>query len=127
MNVFSFFSGISAFEKVQKRKEVVVNGKMATKTLKEEWEQVIYDIRIRCKRYMFATYALAKEGLDIPRFCRLYLTTTQKDYAMIVQSVGRVARTFKDNQQPIVYGYVDNIRSLLKSFKQRYTSYRKCG
>ena len=79
------------------------------------------------KRYLFATYALAKEGLDIPRLDRLYLTTPQKDYAVIVQSVGRIARTFEGKQLPTAYDYVDAIRSLEKSFKQRCTHYRKCG
>ena len=100
---------------------------MTSKAKKVEREQAIEDMRTGRKRYLFATYALAKEGLDIPRLDRLFLTTPQKDYAVIVQSVGRVARPFKDNQQPIVYDYVDNIRSLLKSYKQRCTSYRKCG
>ena len=53
--------------------------------------------------------------------------TPQKDYAVIVQSVGRIARTFDGKEQPIAYDYVDCIRSLQKSFKQRCTSYRKCG
>ena len=60
---------------------------MVTKTLKEEWEQVIYDIRIRCKRYLFESYSLEEEGLDVPRLDRLLLVTTQKEYAVIVQSV----------------------------------------
>lgn len=110
-----------------KAQAAVIDGTMTSKAKKAEREQAIEDMRTGRKRYLFATYALAKEGLDIPRLDRLFLTTPQKDYAVIVQSVGRVARTFKDKQQPIVYDYVDNIRSLLKSFKQRCTSYRKCG
>lgn len=110
-----------------KAQAAVIDGYMTSKAKKAEREQAIEDMRTGRKRYLFATYALAKEGLDIPRLDRLFLTTPQKDYAVIVQSVGRVARTFKDKQQPIVYDYVDNIRSLLKSYKQRCTSYRKCG
>lgn len=110
-----------------KAQAAVIDGSMTSKVKKAEREQAIEDMRTGRKRYLFATYALAKEGLDIPRLDRLFLTTPQKDYAVIVQSVGRVARTFKDKQQPIVYDYVDNIRSLLKSYKQRCTSYRKCG
>lgn len=110
-----------------KAQAAVIDGSMTSKVKKAEREQTIEDMRTGRKRYLFATYALAKEGLDIPRLDRLFLTTPQKDYAVIVQSVGRVARTFKDKQQPIVYDYVDNIRSLLKSYKQRCTSYRKCG
>ena len=105
----------------------MIDGKMTTKALKAKREQAIEDMRTGAKRYLFATYSLAKEGLDIPRLDRLYLTTPQKDYAVIVQSVGRVARVFEGKQQPIVYDYVDNIKSLLKSYKKRCTSYRKCG
>lgn len=110
-----------------KAQAAVIDGKMTTKALKAEREQAIEDMRTGAKRYLFATYSLAKEGLDIPRLDRLFLTTPQKDYAVIVQSVGRVARTFEGKQQPIVYDYVDNIKSLLKSYKKRCTNYRKCG
>ena len=105
----------------------VIDGKMTSKRLKAEREQAIEDMRTGDKRYLFATYSLAKEGLDIPRLDRLYLVTPQKDYAVIVQSVGRVARVFDGKEQPMVYDYVDYIRSLQKSYKKRCTSYRKCG
>ena len=110
-----------------KFRAAVIDGKMTTKKLKAEREQALEDMRSGKKHYLFATYALAKEGLDIPRLDRLYLTTPQKDYAVIVQSVGRIARTFDGKEQPIAYDYVDYIRSLQKSFKKRCTSYRKCG
>lgn len=110
-----------------KVRAAVIDGKMTTKKLKAEREQALEDMRSGKKHYLFATYALAKEGLDIPRLDRLYLTTPQKDYAVIVQSVGRIARTLDGKEQPIAYDYVDYIRSLQKSFKKRCTSYRKCG
>ena len=110
-----------------KNQAAVIDGKMTTKALKKEREQAIEDMRTGDKRYLFATYSLAKEGLDIPRLDRLYLVTPQKDYAVIVQSVGRVARTFEGKQQPLVFDYVDSIKSLIKSFKKRCASYRKCG
>jgi superfamily II DNA or RNA helicase len=117
----------SALPPALKRQAAVIDGKMTSKTLKAEREQAIEDMRTGQKRYLFATYSLAKEGLDIPRLDRLYLTTPQKDYAVIVQSVGRVARVFEGKQQPIAYDYVDSIKSLLKSYKKRCASYRKCG
>lgn len=110
-----------------KAQAAVIDGKMTSKKLKAEREQAIEDMRTGDKRYLFATYSLAKEGLDIPRLDRLFLVTPQKDYAVIVQSVGRVARVFEGKEQPIVYDYVDHIRSLQKSFKKRCTHYRKCG
>ena len=111
---------------ILKRQAAVIDGKMTNKRAKAQREQAIEDMRTGKKRYLFATYALAKEGLDIPRLDRLYLTTPQKDYAVIVQSVGRIARTFEGKQLPTAYDYVDAIRSLEKSFKQRCTHYRKC-
>lgn len=104
----------------------VIDGKMTSKKLKAERQQAIDDMRVGKKRYLFASYSLAKEGLDIPRLDRLFLATPQKDYAVIVQSIGRIARVFEGKQQPIVYDYVDNIRLLEKSYKKRCASYRKC-
>ena len=110
-----------------KAQAAVIDGKMTSKRLKAEREQAIEDMRTGKKRYLFATYSLAKEGLDIPRLDRLFLVTPQKDYAVIVQSVGRVARVVDGKEQPIVSDYVVYIRSLQKSYKKRCTSYRKCG
>lgn len=106
---------------------VMVSGKMTTKKGKAEREQAIEDMRSGKKKYLFATYTLAKEGLDIPRLGRLFLTTPQKDYAVITQSIGRIARTFEGKAEPITYDFVDNIAYLVKSYKKRCTTYRKNG
>ena len=108
-----------------KRQAAVIDGKMTTKALKAEREQAIEDMRTGAKRYLFATYSLCKEGLDIPRLDRLYMATPVKDYAVVVQSIGRIARTHEDKSQPLVYDYVDGIKSTLKAYKQRCTHYRK--
>ena len=108
-----------------KDKAVMVSGKMTTKKGKAEREQAIEDMRTGKKKYLFATYSLAKEGLDIPRLERLFLTTPQKDFAVITQSIGRIARTFEGKADPIVYDFVDDIGFLVKSYKKRCTTYRK--
>lgn len=106
---------------------VMINGKMTSKKGKAEREQAIQDMRDGKKKYLFATYSLCKEGLDIPRLERLYLTTPQKDYAVTVQSVGRIARTFEGKSNPIVYDFVDNGGYFLKAYKQRCRHYKKAG
>ncbi|MGM9667543.1 MAG: DEAD/DEAH box helicase [Eubacteriales bacterium] len=107
---------------------VMVDGKMTSKKAKAMREQAIEDMRQGRKRYLFATYSLAKEGLDIPRLDRLYLATPQKDYAVITQSIGRIARTFEGKDEPVVYDYVDEgIQYLVRSYKKRCATYRKCG
>ena len=106
---------------------VMVSGKMTTKKGKAEREQAIADMRSGAKKYLFATYSLAKEGLDIPCLERLYMATPQKDYAVITQSIGRIARTSKGKGEPIVYDFVDDIQYLIKAYKKRCTTYRKNG
>lgn len=106
---------------------VMVSGKMTSKSGKVQREKAIEDMRTGKKKYLFATYSLAKEGLDIPRLERLFLTTPQKDYAVITQSIGRIARTFEGKSDPIAYDFVDNIAYLVKSYKKRCATYRKNG
>lgn len=110
-----------------KKDAVMVSGKMTTKKGKAEREQAIEDMRTGKKKYLFATYALAKEGLDIPCLERLFLTTPQKDYAVVTQSIGRIARVCEGKLDPVAYDFVDNIGYLVKSYKKRCTTYRKNG
>jgi superfamily II DNA or RNA helicase len=106
---------------------VMVSGKMTTKTGKAEREQAIEDMRTGAKKYLFATYSLCKEGLDIPRLERLYMATPQKDYTTIIKSVGRIARTHPGKAQPIVYDFVDSMQYTARLYKTRCKHYKKGG
>ena len=106
-------------------KAVMISGKMTSKKGKAEREQALEDMRIGKKKYLFATYSLAKEGLDIPCLERLFLSTPQKDYAVITQSIGRIARTCEGKVDPVAYDFVDDIGYLVKSYKKRCTTYKK--
>ena len=112
-------------EMLPEDKCTMVDGSMNSKRLKEQREKALDDMREGKKHYLFATYKLAKEGLDIPRLDRLYLATPQKDYAVVVQSVGRIARTFEGKAEPVCYDYVDAMRYTEKAFKKRLSHYRK--
>lgn len=105
----------------------VIDGSMTSKIEKLTRERFIEQMRAGEKNILFATYTLAKEGLDIPRLSVLHMVTPQSDYAVITQSVGRVARAYPGKGQPIVYDYVDKSTYLVKSFKKRCTTYRKEG
>lgn len=118
---------MNSLPRTMREKAVMVSGKMTTKKGKAEREKAIEDMRSGKKKYLFATYSLAKEGLDIPRLERLFLTTPQKDYAVVTQSIGRIARVFEGKSDPITYDFVDNISYLVKSYKKRCTTYRKNG
>lgn len=105
-----------------------VNGRMTSKKAKAEREQAIDDMRTGKKKYLFASYSLAKEGLDVPRLDRLFLASPAKYSAIITQAVGRVRRTFEGKETPIVYDFVDRkIGFCERAYKERCRSYRKMG
>ena len=108
-------------------KACIIDGTMTSKKGKQQREQAIEDMKAGKKHFLFASYKLAKEGLDIPRLDRLHLATPQKDYAIIVQSVGRIARTFQGKEQPVCFDYVDSFKMAENMYKARCRHYRKCG
>ena len=105
-----------------------INGKMTSKKAKAEREQALEDMRTGKKRFLFATYSLAKEGLDVPCLDRLFLASPCKYSAIITQAVGRVQRTYPGKETPVVYDFVDvNVGFCQGAYKKRCTSYRKMG
>ena len=106
---------------------VMVSGAMTTKLEKAAREQALVDMRNGAKKYLFATYPLAREGLDIPCLERLYMGSPQKDFSVITQSIGRIARIAEGKADPVVYDFVDEIPQLVKAYNKRCTTYRKNG
>lgn len=106
---------------------VRIDGTMTSKKKKEQRERYIQDMRDGKENLLFATYGLAKEGLDIPRLDRLILASPHRDKATIIQSVGRVERVFENKKTPIVFDVVDNTQFHQNMFKSRKTIYKKNG
>lgn len=106
------------------REEVAI---LHGKVKKADRERALEEMRQKKKHILLATYQLAKEGLDVPCLDRLLLATPVKDYAIVVQSVGRIARVCEGKGTPVVYDYVDDIGFLEGMWKKRCTSYRKDG
>ena len=104
----------------EKEKAVLLNSKMT----KKQRENAISQTQAGEKHYMFATYSLAKEGLDIKLLDRLHLVMGSKDKAVIQQSVGRVRRKSKDGKIAIVFDYVDDFIKAKKDFKTRINFYK---
>lgn len=95
-------------------------------TSKRIREQGIQDMRDGKLRVMLSTFSMSKKGLDIPRLDTLVLASPNKDYALIVQSCGRIQRVFPNKTQALVLDYVDsNIRYLDRMYKKRCTHYNK--
>ena len=107
---------------------VMISGRMTSKKGKAEREAAIEQMRTGEKKYLFATYTLAKEGLDVPRLERLFLTTPQKDEAVIIQSLGRIARKFEGKAKPVCIDFVDGkIGMMVGMWKKRMRIYRAKG
>ncbi len=111
------------FKAIGRQDARVITGK----TNKEERRAALDDMRLGRANILFASYNLAKEGLDIPRLSRLYMLTPHRDSAVIEQAIGRIARVHPDKTDAIAYDFVDNTIYAQKCFRRRLRIYRKIG
>ena len=76
---------------------------------------------------IFATYKLAKEGLDIPNLRYLVMVTPEKDPTTIEQSIGRVGRKADGKLYGTVIDFVDEFGMYKGWWKKRLSVYKKIG
>ena len=69
-----------------------------------EEPQAVRDTSAKCK-VIFATFDMAKEGLDIPRLDTLFLASPAES---LTQCVGRILRDFPGKQDPVVFDVHDD-------------------
>lgn len=94
-------------------------------TPKKKREQALEDVRNGKYKYLFASYSLAKEGLDVKILSNLVMATPVKDFAIVQQSIGRIQRPYDNKTKANVYDFVDNIGMLNRFFADRRRTYRK--
>jgi predicted helicase len=72
----------------------------------------------------FATFAMAKEGLDIERLNTVVLATSQKD---VIQSVGRVMRKILEegDLKPLIIDFSDHLSAFINHTKHRKQFYKQ--
>ena len=101
---------------------IIIHGK----TPKPQREQILEDMRNGKVDFLFATYQLAKEGLNIPRLDRIFMTTPVKDEVIVQQSSGRGTRPFPGKTDCIVYDFYDiNIPTCVRQARERRKTYDK--
>ena len=76
---------------------------------------------------IFATYQLAKEGLDVPNLRYVVFATPEKDPTTIEQSTGRVGRKAEGKSYGTVIDFVDDFGMYKAWWKKRLSVYRKIG
>ena len=97
-------------------------------TPKKERERIMSDMRAGKYQYLFATYQLAKLGLDIPRLNKLVLATPKRDKTSIQQAAGRIMRPAEGKKQPVIYDVYDrNIKQMQYWARDRVRVYRTLG
>lgn len=74
---------------------------------------------------LFATYAIAKEGLDVPCLRNLVMASPVKDEITVTQSAGRVMRKYPDKECGLIWDFEDNMRMLQNWLKKRMKVYEK--
>lgn len=74
---------------------------------------------------IFATYQLAKEGLDVPNLRYVVFATPEKDETTVIQSVGRVGRKAEGKECGTVIDFVDDFGMYKNWASIRRGFYRK--
>lgn len=103
----------------------------ASKAAKEKRKETLRklndlsDFDVTC---VFATYQLAKEGLDVPNLGYVVFATPEKDETTITQSVGRVGRKAPGKKFGTVIDFVDSNFGMYRGWqKKRRGYYKKIG
>ena len=78
-------------------------------------------------KIIFATYQLAKEGLDVPNLRYLILATPEKDETTVTQATGRVGRKAEGKSHGTVVDLMDNFGMFRGWGRKRSRYYRKLG
>lgn len=94
-------------------------------TPKKKREKALEDARNGKYKYLFASYSLAKEGLDVKILSNLVMATPVKDFAIVTQSIGRIQRPYENKTKATVYDFVDPVGMLNRFFADRRRTYRK--
>ena len=112
---------------LEKLKTMIGGWILTGKTARDNRRTIIEDIKSGRGNLLLSTYSLSKEGLDIPCLDTLVMATPVKDYAVVVQAVGRIARVYKGKKKPLVIDVVDADRKSEQLFKVRCRHYKKEG
>ena len=109
------------------RKAVCLSGMGNSKKAKELRKKVLQSLNEDELNCVFATYQLAKEGLDVPNLRYVVFATPEKDETTVIQSAGRVGRKADGKNHGTVLDFVDSFGMYRGWAKKRVGYYRKIG
>lgn len=121
---------IEYLKKLQKRypgRSVCLSGIGNTVAAKQERKEALQKLNAGEIDALFATYQLAKEGLDVPSLRYVVFATPEKDPTTVIQSAGRVGRKAPGKDYGTVIDYVDDFPKYMKWARDRRACYEKIG
>ena len=103
-------------------KAVCLSTMGTSKKAKEQRKQVLRQLDSGEIDAVFATYQLAKEGLDVPSLRYVVFATPEKDETTVIQSAGRVGRKSEGKDYGTVIDFVDDFGMYYswKKLRNRY-------
>lgn len=107
-----------------KLRAICLSGAGTSKKAKQERKNALTDLnegRLDC---IFATYQLAKEGLDVPNLRYLVLATPEKNKTTVTQSAGRVSRVSEGKDHGTIIDFVDDF-PMYKGWRSKRIKYYK--
>lgn len=104
-----------------------ISGAGTSKLVKDERKAALGALDKGDIHFLFATYQLAKEGLDCPNLRHVVLATPEKDPTTIQQAAGRVGRKADGKAVGTVWDVVDDFGMYLGWAKKRVAVYKKLG
>lgn len=109
------------------RRAVCLSSMGKSKLAKAERKDALRKLNCGELDVVFATYQLAKEGLDVPNLRYVIFATPEKDETTVAQAAGRVGRKADGKTQGTVIDVVDNFGMFYGWYKKRRTVYKKNG
>ena len=108
-------------------KAVCLSGQGQSKKAKAERKAALEKLNNGEIDVILATYALAKEGLDVPNLRYVVFATPEQDSTTVIQAVGRVGRKAPGKEFGTVIDIVDLFGMYQGYFKKRKGYYKKIG
>lgn len=98
-----------------------------SKLSKKKREQLVEDFKSGKHKVLLASYSLVAEGLDVPMLENIIMASPVKDERLVIQSIGRCQRPYKDKKIANVYDLVDDVSVLGRFLTKRKSVYKKEG
>ena len=104
---------------------ICISGKPSGNKARDERKASLAQLNNGDLDIIFATYQLAKEGLDVPNLRYVVFATPEQDETTVIQSVGRVGRKSDGKEYGTVIDFVDAFGIYQGWYKKRRGYYKK--